>query len=222
MKVLMWWLPARRRAARVEIAAVVEVARKALIEHQKLARTAQITGSADDQWAADEARRRCQHQWFAIGDAMRALPKRERELVEVWDRAAAMAWWHRTSDRQGWACFEAAAAQVIAALPGGVDSDAVAAVIEASARRFDVELQRRSDVNPGPVHSPESSRAHSWASAVQPPKWGDTRRSLASCDRTLFSNRRSIRGCARSVRGCEARRPPEQRCRHPARTRHGG
>ncbi|WP_156394577.1 hypothetical protein [Rhodococcus sp. Leaf233] len=150
MKVLMWWLSARRRAARVEIAAVAEEARKALIEHQKLARTAQITGSADDQWAADEARRRCQHQWFAIGDAMRALPKRERELVEVWDRAAAMAWWHRTSDRQGWACFEAAAAQVIAALPGGVDSDAVAAVIEASARRFDVELQRRSDVNPGP------------------------------------------------------------------------
>ncbi|RZL71298.1 MAG: hypothetical protein EOP29_21270 [Rhodococcus sp. (in: high G+C Gram-positive bacteria)] len=150
MKLLMSWLPARRRAARVEIATVVEGARKALIEHQKMLRTAQITGSADDQWAADDARRRCQREWFAIGDAMRALPKRERELVEVWDRAAAMAWWHRTSDHQGWACFEAAAAQVIAALPGGVDSAAAAAVIEASARRCEMELQRWTDVYPDP------------------------------------------------------------------------
>ncbi|WP_322544895.1 hypothetical protein U2G91_26745 (plasmid) [Rhodococcoides fascians] len=137
------WLVARRRAARVKTAAAVEQARKVLTEYAKSVRTAQITGSADDLRAAATARRHCQHQWLAIGNAMRALPKRERHLVEVWNHAAAMAWWHRDDDRQGWACFEAAAAQVIAALPGGVDSDAVAAVIEAGARRCEGTLQRR-------------------------------------------------------------------------------
>lgn len=150
MKFWESWLPGRRRTARVETAAAVSRARKALLHHQKLARTAQITGSADDRHAADVARRYCQHRWFAIGEAMRSLPKREQELVRVWDHAAAMTWWHRTGDRQGWARFEAAAAQVIAALPDGVSSDAVAAVIETNARRCELELQRWSDIDPDP------------------------------------------------------------------------
>jgi hypothetical protein len=139
------WLPKRRRAARVRTAELVAQARKALSEFQKLEQTARITGHADDYEKADSARSHCQEQWFAIGDAMRALPTHERELVAIWDHAAAMTWWHRTSDRHGWACFEAAAAQVIAALPEGVESAAVVAVIAANARRCEIELHRCRD-----------------------------------------------------------------------------
>jgi len=142
------WSPLRRRAARVRTAELVARARIALLEHQKLERTAHTTGHADDYQDADAARSNFRAQWFAIGDAVRALPKRERELVQVWDHAASMTWLHRTSDRQGWARFEAAAAQVIAALPGGVDSDAVASVIAANAHRCEMELQRWRDAEP--------------------------------------------------------------------------
>lgn len=160
MNLRMPWSPARRRSAqlalqsaRTETAALVAQARVALAQQQELVRNAEITDSTDDRLLADAARSRCRDQLAAIGNAVSALPKLEREILEGWEVAAGMTWRRRASDHQAWAPIEAQAAQVIARLPDGIDTQTADAVIDAVSHRCEYEIKHHMNGVAEPISS---------------------------------------------------------------------
>ncbi|BDB63514.1 hypothetical protein [Rhodococcus sp. RDE2] len=126
--------PTSRYAIRVRAAATVAQLRTELVAVHATGRDVE-----DPAWesARDTARATTAQLFTATG----RLPLIERRLVDKWYFATGHTFWYMTGDR-GYAPLEARAAELIAALPDGLDRVAAVEVIEEITHRVEMSARQ--------------------------------------------------------------------------------